>query len=276
MRRNEFSVIYRSVLCQSRLMHSLVERAKREAAHRAVDDNFPEKARVVGIGLGSTVVYAAKRIAEHYDKASFVCVPTGYQLKQLILDNGLRLGSIEEFPNVDIAFDGADEVDPNLNLIKGGGACLFQEKLVAEAAKIFIVIADYRKKSDSTLGVVWTRGIPIEVIPLAHSSVAKSLINLGAERVSLRQGGEAKAGPVVTDNNNFILDAVFGPIFDPVALHRNVKRLVGVVETGLFTNMTTKCYFGDENGGIDIWTGKDGKVTQAVPRPSEDNGQSFE
>lgn len=238
-------------------MPSLVERAKRTAAQLAVDENFPENPKVVGIGLGSTVVYVAEHIAERKDNQSFVCVPTGFQLKQLIMDNGLRLGSIEEYPNIDIAFDGADEVDPALNLIKGGGACLFQEKLVAEAAKVFIAVADYRKKSDTSLGVVWTRGIPIEVVPLSHSIVSQALVGLGANHVVLRQGGAAKAGPVVTDNNNFILDADFGAIADPADLHRKIKLLVGVVETGLFVKMADKCYFGEEEGGVDVWTAKD-------------------
>lgn len=235
-------------------MPSLVERAKRAAAELAVNENFPANPKVVGIGLGSTVVYVAEYIAGRKDKQSFVCVPTGFQLRQLIVDNGLRLGSIEEYPIIDIAFDGADEVDPALNLIKGGGACLFQEKLVAEAAKVFIAVADYRKKSDTSLGVVWTRGVPIEVVPLSHSIVSQALVELGAKHVVLRQGGAAKAGPVVTDNNNFILDADFGAISDPAVLHRSIKLLVGVVETGLFVNMTNKCYFGEEEGGVDVWT----------------------
>lgn len=235
-------------------MPSLVESAKRAAANRAVDENFPENARVVGIGLGSTVIYVAQRIAARRDSQSFVCIPTGYQLKQLILENGLRLGLIEEFPLIDIAFDGADEVDPDLNLVKGGGACLFQEKLVAQSASVFIAVADYRKKSKSSLGVVWTRGIPIEVVPLAHTAVTQRLLEMGASHVVLRQGSPAKAGPVVTDNNNFILDADFGPIENPAKLHQGIKMLVGVVETGLFTNMTSKCYFGEEEGGTEVWS----------------------
>lgn len=237
----------------ARSMSGLVEQAKKVAAYKAVDENFPENAKVIGIGSGSTVVYVAERIGQLKNKTSFVCIPTGFQSKQLIIDNGLTLGAIEQFPKVDIAFDGADEVDKDLNLIKGGGACLFQEKLVASAAEKFIVVADYRKKSPSKLGIQWRKGVPIEIVPNSYARVTDELNKLGAKSVVLRQGGSAKAGPVVTDNNNFLIDADFGEISDPVELHNKVKLLVGVVETGLFTKMTTKAYFGEENGDVSSW-----------------------
>lgn len=233
-------------------MTSLVEKAKRAAAHRAVDENLSAHAKVVGVGSGSTVVYVAERLGQLPQKALFVCIPTGFQSKQLIIDNGLTLGTIEQFPQIDIAFDGADEVDGKLGLIKGGGACLFQEKLVATAAEKFVVVADYRKES-RVLGSQWTKGVPIEIVPNSYAKVTLDLKALGARTVVLRQGGSAKAGPVVTDNNNFLLDADFGDISDPEALHAQIKMLVGVVETGLFTGMATKAYFGQENGEVSVW-----------------------
>ncbi|ABN64970.1 ribose-5-phosphate ketol-isomerase [Scheffersomyces stipitis CBS 6054] len=232
---------------------SLVEQAKKSAAYQAVDENFPVSAKVVGIGSGSTVVYVAERIGQLANKDSFVCIPTGFQSKQLIIDNGLKLGAIEQFPEIDIAFDGADEVDPALNLIKGGGACLFQEKLVAASAKTFVVVADYRKKSDN-LGIQWKQGVPIEIVPNSYAKVIQDLKKLGAITVNLRQGGSAKAGPIITDNNNFLLDADFGAIKDPKALHDQIKALVGVVETGLFTSMAAKSYFGEQDGQVNIWS----------------------
>lgn len=234
-------------------MSSLIEKSKRIAAHRAVDENLPADARVVGVGSGSTVVYVAERLGQLPQKSQFVCIPTGFQSKQLIIDNGLTLGTIEQFPRVDIAFDGADEVDSHLALIKGGGACLFQEKLVAEAAHKFIVVADFRKES-SALGSKWTQGVPIEIVPNSYAKVTLDLQGLGARKVVLRQGGLAKAGPVVTDNNNFLLDADFGEIADPEKLHAQIKALVGVVETGLFTKMAAKAYFGQENGEVSVWS----------------------
>lgn len=226
-----------------------LESAKRVAAYTAVDENFPKTEKVVvGIGSGSTVVYVAERIGQLPNKETFVCIPTGFQSRQLIVDNGMTLGLIEQFPEIDIAFDGADEVDGQLNLIKGGGACLFQEKLVASSAKRFIVVADYRKKSSGGLGVSWRKGVPIEVVPLAYTKVLRDLVKLGAVSAQVRQGGSAKAGPVVTDNNNFIVDADFGEIKDPKTLHNKIKALVGVVETGLFVEGIEKAYFGEASG----------------------------
>lgn len=231
-------------------MSAGIEHAKRMAAFRAVDANFPPHAKVVGIGSGSTVVYVAERIGQLANKGDFVCIPTGFQSKQLIIDNGLTLGTIEQYPEIDIAFDGADEVDAQLNLIKGGGACLFQEKLVASLAAKFVVVADTRKQSPSTLGVAWRKGVPIEVVPNAYAVVTRHLAAMGAVLVVLRQGGAAKAGPVVTDNNNFLIDADFGAISDPAALHEKLKLMVGVVDTGLFVGMATKAYFGAESGEV--------------------------
>lgn len=232
----------------------LVEKAKKSAAYQAVDENFPEGAKVVGVGSGSTVIYVAERISQLKNKESFVCVPTGFQSKQLIIEAGLRLGTIEQYPAVDIAFDGADEVDTELNLIKGGGACLFQEKLVAAAASKFVIVADFRKRSPSKLGIQWRKGVPIEIVPCAYAKVSKDLEAMGAKKVELRQGGSAKAGPVVTDNNNFLIDADFGEIADPAKLHTDIKQLVGVVETGLFVQMADKTYFGEESGEVKCWS----------------------
>lgn len=228
---------------------SLIEGAKKLAAYKAVTDNLGNS-RIIGIGSGSTVVYVAEKIGLLANKLQFICIPTGFQSKQLIIDNGLALGTIEQYPELDIAFDGADECDPNLNLIKGGGACLLQEKLVADAAKVFIVVADYRKKSPQYLGTNWRKGVPIEVVPNSWVNVSRKLKQLGASTITLRDGAGAKAGPIITDNNNFLLDADFGKISDPSSLHANIKSIVGVVETGLFTNMANKAYFGEENGTV--------------------------
>ncbi|KAF8245852.1 ribose 5-phosphate isomerase [Wilcoxina mikolae CBS 423.85] len=189
---------------------SVVESAKRQAAYRAVDEHFPANARYVGIGSGSTVVYVVDRIAqlprERTDHVTFV--PTGYQSRELILKAGLKLGSIEMCPELDVVFDGADEVDPFLNCIKGGGACLFQEKLVAISGRKLIVVADFRKLSPS-LSTHYAPGIPIEVVPPAANHVLARLSHLGSTGPTVRMGGTAKAGPCITDNGNFIIDAPF-------------------------------------------------------------------
>jgi len=236
------------------------EESKRLSAYKAVDENFPKNAKVIGIGSGSTVIYVAERISQLDNKDEFICIPTGFQSKNLIVDNGLRLGAIEQFPELDIAFDGADEIDTQVNAIKGGGACLFQEKLVAYSAKKFILVADYRKKSPNFLGVEWVKGIPIEVVPISYIHIQKELQKLGAQIISLRQGGSSKAGPIITDNMNFIIDAHFGPIKDPESLHYKIKNLTGVVDTGLFINCADKAYFGEQDGSVVVRT-KNGDTT---------------
>lgn len=234
-------------------MLSLVDQAKKAAAYRAVDETFPAAPKVVGVGSGSTVIFAVERIGQLPNKDQFVCVPTGFQSKQLILSNGLRLGSIEEYPEIDIAYDGADEVDANMQLIKGGGACLFQEKLIALCAKQLVIVADERKISETGfLGNQWRQGVPVEIVPTAWRQVIGEMVKLGAKKVDLRQGGAAKAGPVVTDNCNFLLDVDFGEIEDPAELHRQIKLVVGVVETGIFVDMAYKVYFGLNDGSIKV------------------------
>lgn len=232
-----------------------LEQAKRIAAYRAVDENFDRTAhKVVGVGSGTTVVYVAERLGQYVNESSnFICIPTGFQSKQLILANNLQLGSIEQYPEVDIAFDGADEVDENMQLIKGGGACLFQEKLVSTSAKKFVIVADSRKKSPKYLGTNWKKGVPIEVVPGSYVRVLSDLkTKLNCVSATLRQGGAAKAGPVVTDNSNFIIDADFGEIQDPRHLHEQIKLLVGVVETGLFIDNACKSYFGFPDGSVQL------------------------
>ena len=112
-------------------------------------------------------------------------------------------------------------------------------------------MTDFRKHSQ-LLGHTWTQGVPIEIVPLAHTKVLNDLLNLGAKNPQLRMGGKAKAGPILTDNGNFLIDAHFGEIADPVTLAAEIKKLVGVVEVGLFINMANAAYFGNE-GISEIW-----------------------
>ncbi|RAL65566.1 hypothetical protein DID88_005240 [Monilinia fructigena] len=185
---------------------SPVEASKRRAAYKAVEDHFDPSYRYVGIGSGSTVVYVVEAIAaQGRDITSkMIFVPTGDQSKQLIIEAGLPLGSIDSLPPVavgnlrgdaafdvstglqdlglrgkreslDVAFDGADEIDEDLNCIKGGGACLFQEKLVATSSKKFVCVADYRKLQPRLL-TSW-KAIPIEIAPLAAPTIKGFLLH---------------------------------------------------------------------------------------------------
>lgn len=237
-------------------MSSLVEQSKKLCAYAAVDENLDvTKHRVVGIGSGSTVVYVAERVGQLASK-EIVCIPTGFQSKQLILANKLTLGSIEEFPEIDITFDGADEIDSQLNCIKGGGACQLQEKLVADCSKRWIVVADERKNS-GVLGRSWHKGIPIEVIPVAYTKVSRQLEKLGGKPI-VRPGAPAKAGPVISDNGNFIIDCDFGEI-EPTevsSLNDKIRSIVGVVETGLFPAMADAAYIGNSDGSVTTLAGR--------------------
>lgn len=230
---------------------SPVETAKRLAARRAVDD-WVKTGQVVGVGSGSTIVYGIHRLAERVrdEGLSIQCVPTSFQSKILLTELGIPLSDLTISPAIDVTIDGADEVDPALNCIKGGGGCQTLEKLVAGAAKTFIVIADGSKQS-TRLGLRWKKGVPIEVLPVAYVVVSRALRALGGEP-RLRMA-VAKAGPCVTDNGGLILDTEFGEIAEPAALNARIKAICGVIETGLFVNMAERCYFGKEDGTVEVW-----------------------
>ena len=222
-----------------------VEDAKKNAAHMAVDENLKNH-KIVGIGSGSTVVYAVKRIAD-WNRENLICIPSSFQAKQLIVENGLTLGSLDQYPEVEITFDGADEIDVNLNLIKGGGGCQVQEKILAYNSKKLIILADYTKDS-KVLGEKWKKGVPIEVIPEAYVPIMRKITEMKG-KPKLRMAVN-KAGPVVTDNGNFIIDADFGLIKNPLNLELDLIRIAGVVETGLFVDMAIACYIGLKDGSV--------------------------
>ncbi|MGQ9759258.1 MAG: ribose-5-phosphate isomerase RpiA [Candidatus Methanomethylicaceae archaeon] len=202
--------------------------------------------QVLGIGTGSTVAIFIEMLAERIRKEGLrvMCVPTSYQSAHLAIERGIRLTTLEEYPTLDLAVDGADELDKSLNLIKGGGAALTKEKIVDSAAKRFVVIADESKLVEK-LG---TRvPVPVEVIPMSWRRVANMVKVLGGE-ARLRDGGDRKDGPLITDNGNFILDVKFGEIENPRSLEFELKRIPGVVEVGLFVNLASVAYIGSTRG----------------------------
>ncbi|MHA1975611.1 MAG: ribose 5-phosphate isomerase A [Candidatus Hodarchaeales archaeon] len=227
-----------------------IERAKIAAARLAISQNIHDGV-IIGVGSGSTIVYAVHELAALVLKNNWkiMCIPTSYQAKNLIIDNKLPLGSLDQYPELDIAIDGTDEITLDLNLIKGGGGCLVQEKIVADNAKKVIIIADWRKVS-SLLGEYWIKGVPIEIIPEVRVPITQKLKNLGGE-VKLRKG-IAKIGPLITDNGNFILDVNFGIIENPEKLACQLKVLTGVIDSGLFVKMVSKAYIGQENGQVKV------------------------
>ncbi|CAJ0633548.1 14424_t:CDS:2 [Entrophospora sp. SA101] len=219
---------------------SPLDKSKRSAAYRAVDVCITSEVKLIGIGSGSTVLYVIERILQRSKELNNQCVfiPTSFQSRQLIIENGLNLGDIDQYPEID--------VDEHLNAIKGGGACQLREKVVAEAAKKFVLVADYTKKS-KFLGE--KQGVPIEVVSFTYVRVMKELEALGCEHIKLRMA-KCKAGPIISDNGNFIVDAYFGLINEPGELSKKIKLITGVVEVGLFVNMAKVAYFGNENGSV--------------------------
>ncbi len=232
------------------LDEDLVEFGKKNAAFKAVEDNVKQD-MVLGIGSGSTVVYAVEAIAKinKDNELNLKCIPTSFQSHQLIVENGLTLVTLDQYPEIDLDIDGADEIDNSLNLIKGGGGCLVQEKIIASSSKKLVVIADYTKRSE-VLGENWRNGVPIEVIPLAYVPIMKRLEKLGGKPV-LRMA-KAKAGPVVSDNGNFIIDVDFGKIEKPSDLNIELLQIPGVVDSGLFLSMASKAYIGLKDGKVEI------------------------
>ncbi|PZC82017.1 ribose-5-phosphate isomerase [Helicoverpa armigera] len=227
-----------------------LEEAKQFAAHRAVNEYVTNDC-IFGVGSGSTVVYAVQRLAERVETENLkvTCIPTSFQAKQLIVKHNLTLGELDTNPTIDVTIDGADEVDAHMTLIKGGGGCLLQEKIVASCSKKLIVIADYTKDSKK-LGDRYKKGIPIEVVPMAYVPIQNKIAALYGGEVKLRKA-VAKAGPVVTDNGNFILDWVFtNQDLDWDKVNKYIKMIPGVVETGLFVNMCEKAYFGQPEGNV--------------------------
>ena len=231
-----------------KMSDDLIEKGKESAAVKAVDENV-RKGMVLGIGSGSTVVYAVKRIAQlnNENDLDLKCIPTSFQAYNLIIDNGLNLVSIDRYPVIDLDIDGADEVDKDLNAIKGGGGCLVQEKIIASISKNFILIADYRKDSEY-FGENWKNGIPVEIIPLARVPLMKKFEELGGKPI-LRMA-KAKSGPLVTDNGNFIIDVDFGIVKNPSEINDKLLSIPGVVDTGLFIGMASKAYFGQKDGSV--------------------------
>jgi len=220
-----------------------VEDAKRNAALEAVKqvkDGF-----VIGLGSGSTVVYAAEEVGRRIklEGLRVKAVPTSYQALMLAVKNGIPVTTLDENPVLDLTIDGADQIDAELNLIKGMGGALTREKIVASASKNLIIIADERKKV-KVLGEN-RQTVPLEVLPFAVSPTLLKIKKLGG-KTAIREGS-GKVGPVVTDNGNFIVDADFGLIREPTELERKLKTFPGIVETGIFAGMANIAYLGKKD-----------------------------
>ena len=222
------------------------EEAKRRAALAAVQhvkDNF-----VVGLGSGSTAAYVIEEIGRliREETIQVLGVPSSSQAMMVAVQSGFPLTTLNEHPIIDLDIDGADEVDGNLDMIKGGGGALTREKIVAHAAKEVVIVADETKLVEK-LGAF---KVPVEVLPFALATVKAEIKKLGGKPF-LRES-KGKVGAVVTDNGNYILDADFGLISNAEELNQQLKLVPGVIETGLFIRLADVVYLAKPGGIIKL------------------------
>ena len=198
---------------------------------------------IVGLGTGSTSAYAIEYLGDRLKSGeleNIVGVPTSFQSEVLAKKFGIPLVTLDAIDHIDIAIDGADEVDPQKNLIKGGGAAHTREKVVDSLAELFIVLVD-SSKIVTELGSTFL--LPVEVIPMALAPVTRALEKLGGQP-ELRMGIK-KAGPVVTDQGNLVLDVKFNKIPNPAQLEQQINNIPGLLENGLFVGLADTILVGE-------------------------------
>lgn len=218
------------------------EVSKRAAGYAAAE--LVEDGMAVGLGTGSTVRFSMERLAERIrDGLACVGVPTSHQTAARARALGIPLASLNDVPRLALAIDGADQVDPELRLIKGRGAAQTREKCVAAAADRLVIVVDEAKLADRL-----SAPVPIEVLPFACAFVRSRLEAMGG--TGCVREGVSKDGPVLTDNGGFVLDWSFGTVEDPVSLENAIEAIPGVVAAGLFAGFSEKTMVivGDDQG----------------------------
>jgi ribose 5-phosphate isomerase A len=218
------------------------ENAKKRAALEGVKQL--KNGYVVGLGSGTTASHAIREIGKTISQKNWrvLGVPTSYQAFLLAVDCGIPVTTLNEYAKLDLNIDGVDQVDPDLNMIKGMGGALAREKIVASVSKKNVIVAD-ETKLVKKLGV--NHPIPLEVLPFAAAVVSSRIRDIGGKAV-LRLG-TGKVGPVISDNGNFVLDVWMKSIEDLKELDNKLKSVPGVVETGLFLGLADIVYVGTKN-----------------------------
>lgn len=202
------------------------KKAAGESAASLIKDGM-----VVGLGTGSTVAWTIRKVGEMVGAGlDILGVPTSYQAEALAIELGIRLTTLSQHPVLDLAIDGADQVDADLFAIKGGGAAHTREKVVACSARRFVIVADESKYVEKLI-----HPVPVEVLPFGAKLVERRLRELAG--VPVLRLGKMKDGPVITDNGNFVMDVDFGEIDDPAALAARLCGIPGLVEHGIFDNL---------------------------------------
>lgn len=213
----------------------------RKLAQEAV--KFVKDVKVVGLGSGSTVGFIVKEMAKLPDKGSVEFVPTSLQIKLEAEKSSLRIADENTIPDMDIVFDGADQIDGKYNMIKGGGGALLREKILISAAKKVIIVADASKFVE-----FFSRSVPIEVHPMARSLVSKKLEQMKGKPVLRKLD---KGYPFVTENGNLILDVLFPAITEPKKMELELKNIAGVLEVGIFTRIADIYYKANSDGSFE-------------------------
>jgi len=232
---------------------------KKEAATHAV--RFIQPGMIIGLGTGSTAIHAVREIARRYaagELPGIATFATSSDVARAAREAGLPLLDKAGPAFIDVTIDGADEVDPQLNLIKGGGGALFHEKIVAQATKRQIIVIDEAKMSPQ-LGTLHT--LPVEIVPFGAESQRLFLEQLGGHPV-LRSKPDGT--PFITDEGNLIYDCAFGPIADPEELAAELRARTGVVEHGLFLGMTDDLIIGTPDGLKHLRYDRDEHVVREV------------
>jgi ribose 5-phosphate isomerase A len=214
---------------------------KQVAGERAIE--YVKDGMVVGLGTGSTTYYAIKRLGMMVNEGLDITgIPTSVSSEKIALESGIKLSNLQDHPEVDVTIDGADEVDPNLDLIKGMGGALLREKIVASASKIEVIVVDPSKMVE----ILGTKSpLPVEVVPFGWKNCQESLKSLGCD-VKLRMKDESI---YTTDNHNYIIDCSFERIEDPKTLESEINNIPGVIENGLFLGYADIVIMGTEDGG---------------------------
>jgi ribose 5-phosphate isomerase A len=211
-----------------------VAQLKKQAAAYAVD--LVQSGMIVGLGHGSTAIHVVGMLAEKLKTGQLkdvIGVPSSYQVEEEAMRYGMPLSALDENPTIDLTIDGADEVDPQLNLIKGGGGALLREKIIAQASRREVIVVD-ESKLTPVLGQ--KRCIPVEVVPFGWKSQVMFLESLGA-KVAMRRN--ADRSPYNTDCGNWIFECNFGPVERPHILAEKIKNRAGIVEHGLFLGLAS-------------------------------------